>query len=114
MRVALIAPPFLPVPPRKYGGTELFIAQLAEGLQDMGVDVVVYTNGQSTVGVETRWLYQDPEWPVRGGADDHLKDFNHSSWAIADAATAGRCVQAIGSPAKRPIPPAAALIFSGR
>ena len=86
MRVALIAPPFLPVPPRKYGGTELFIAQLAEGLQDMGVDVVVYTNGQSTVGVETRWLYQDPEWPVRGGAYDHLKDFNHSSWAIADAA----------------------------
>ena len=33
MRVALVAPPFLPVPPKKYGGTELFIAQLAEGLR---------------------------------------------------------------------------------
>ena len=29
MRVALIAPPFIPVPPKVYGGTELFIAELA-------------------------------------------------------------------------------------
>ena len=49
MRVALVSPPFLPVPPKKYGGTELFIAQLAEGLKSAGIDVVVYTNGESTV-----------------------------------------------------------------
>ena len=35
MRVALVSSPFLPVPPRKYGGTELFIAQLAEGLKKL-------------------------------------------------------------------------------
>ena len=85
MRVALIAPPFLPVPPKKYGGTELFIALLAEGLKNSGVDVVVYTNGESTVGVETRWLYKDPQWPVSGEVYDNLKDFNHSSWAIHEA-----------------------------
>ncbi len=60
MRVALVAPPFLPVPPKKYGGTELFIAQLAEGLKNSGVDVVVYTNGESTVGVEKRVALQRP------------------------------------------------------
>lgn len=86
MRVALIAPPFLPVPPKKYGGTELFIAQLAEGLNASGIDVVVYTNGESTVDVETRWLYKNPQWPISGEPIDNLKDFNHSSWAIADAA----------------------------
>lgn len=86
MRVALVAPPFLPVPPKRYGGTELFIAQLAEGLRDMGVNVVVYTNGQSTVGVETRWLYKAPQWPLQGDVYDSLKDFNHASWAISDAA----------------------------
>jgi glycosyltransferase involved in cell wall biosynthesis len=86
MRVALIAPPFLPVPPKKYGGTELFIAQLAEGLQEAGVDVVVYTNGESTVGVEKRWLYKNQQWPIRGEVFDNLQDFNHVSWAIADAA----------------------------
>jgi glycosyltransferase involved in cell wall biosynthesis len=85
MRVALIAPPFLPVPPRKYGGTELFIAQLAEGLQNSGIDAVVYTNAESTVGVETRWLYKNPQWPISGEVFDNLKDFNHASWAIADA-----------------------------
>ncbi len=86
MRVALVAPPFLPVPPMKYGGTELFLAQLAEGLQSAGVDVVVYTNGQSTVGVEKRWLYKDNQWPISGEVYDNLKDFNHASWAICDAA----------------------------
>ncbi len=86
MRVALVAPPFLPVPPKKYGGTELFIAQLAEGLKNSGIDVVVYTNGESTVGVETRWLYKDQQWPVSGEVYDNLKDFNHSSWAIREAA----------------------------
>jgi glycosyltransferase involved in cell wall biosynthesis len=86
MRVALIAPPYLPVPPQNYGGTELFIAQLAEGLKASGVDVVVYTNGESTVGVETRWLYKNSFWPLTGEVFDNLQDFNHASWAISDAA----------------------------
>jgi glycosyltransferase involved in cell wall biosynthesis len=86
MRVALIAPPFLPVPPRNYGGTELFIAQLAEGLKASGVDVVVYANGESTVGVESRWLYKNSCWPLTGEVFDNLQDFNHASWAVSDAA----------------------------
>ena len=86
MRVALISPPFLAVPPKKYGGTELFIAQLAEGLKASGTDVVVYTNGESTVGVETRWFYRKAQWPLRGEVFDNLQDFNHASWAISDAA----------------------------
>ena len=86
MRIALIAPPFITVPPQRYGGTELFIAQLAEGLAARGVDVVVYTNGQSRVAVETRWLYAEPQWPIKGEIFDNLKDMNHSSWAMADAA----------------------------
>jgi glycosyltransferase involved in cell wall biosynthesis len=86
MRVALVSPPFLPVPPQRYGGTELFIAQLAEGLRNSGVEVVVYSNGESTVDVETRWIYENQQWPIRGEVFDNLKDFNHSSWAISDAA----------------------------
>ena len=86
MRVALISPPFLAVPPKKYGGTELFIAQLAEGLKAAGLDVVVYTNGESTVGVEKRWIYKNEQWPISGEVFDNLLDFNHASWAVADAA----------------------------
>ena len=85
MRVALVAPPFIPVPPRKYGGTELFVGQLAEGLQKIGIDVVVYANGESTVDTEIRWLYDRAQWPIEGEVFASLTDINHSSWAIEDA-----------------------------
>ncbi len=85
MRIALIAPPFICVPPQRYGGTELFIGQLAIGLGRRGLDVVVYTNGESAIEVEKRWLYAKPQWPLKGEVYDNLKDMNHSSWAVADA-----------------------------
>ncbi len=87
MRVALIAPPFIPIPPKKYGGTELFIAVLAEALQKSGIEVVVYTNAESTIRVETRCLYAHSQWPIRGDFAESLRDYNHSSWAIRDAAS---------------------------
>lgn len=86
MRVALIAPPFIPVPPREYGGTELFIGHLAGELQRQGVQVVVYTNGESTLGVEKRWVFERSQWPIRNQEYAQLKDLEHTSWAVADAA----------------------------
>jgi glycosyltransferase involved in cell wall biosynthesis len=74
------------VPPERYGGTELFIAQLAWGLRQRGLDVVVYANGASTIETEKRWLYREAQWPLQGEIYDNLKDMNHSSWAVADAA----------------------------
>ena len=64
MRVALIAPPFIPVPPVRYGGTELFVGCLAEGLKQKGIDVVVYATGDSTVATELRFLYPKSGWPL--------------------------------------------------
>ena len=49
MRIGLIASPFIPVPPTRYGGTELFVANLAESLRRLNVHVSVYANGESTV-----------------------------------------------------------------
>ena len=85
MRIALIASPFISVPPARYGGTELFIAQLAEGLTKRGFDVVVYTNGQSRVNAEVRWLYEQNQWPIDEELYANLKDMNHTAWAIRDA-----------------------------
>lgn len=86
MRVGLIAAPFIPVPPRHYGGTELFVANLAEGLQLRGIDVVVYSNGESMLNVENRYLYPKMEWPVHNDIHVQFKDSNHTSWAVHDAA----------------------------
>jgi len=84
VRIALIASPFISVPPKKYGGTELFIAQLAEGLSRHGVDVVVYANGESKVRTELRWLYAQDDWPIQGELYANLKDLNHTSWSVND------------------------------
>jgi glycosyltransferase involved in cell wall biosynthesis len=86
MRIALIAPPFISVPPPKYGGTELFLAQLARGLRDLGLEPIVYTNGESKIDVERRWLYAKSQWPIKGEVYDNLIDVNHTAWAVADAA----------------------------
>ena len=85
MRIGLIASPFISVPPARYGGTELFVAQLAEGLKNSGFDVVVYANGESQLSAEIRWLYKKSQWPIDGELYATLKDMNHSAWAIRDA-----------------------------
>lgn len=85
MRVALIAPPLIAVPPADYGGTELFVAHLATSLQEMGIEVVVYANGDSTVPVTRRSLYERAEWPIKNAEHAWIRDVNHTSWAVHDA-----------------------------
>ncbi len=58
MRIALIAPPWLPVPPPAYGGTEAVIDRLARGLATKGNEVVLFTTGDSTCPVPTAWCYE--------------------------------------------------------
>jgi glycosyltransferase involved in cell wall biosynthesis len=87
LKIGIVAPPFIPVPPKEYGGTELFIAHLAEGLRELDTEVVVYTNGESTVNVEKRWLFERGQWPIRGDASAALRDIDHTTWALQDAAT---------------------------
>lgn len=86
LRIALIAAPFIAVPPADYGGTELFVAHLAEGLKKTGVDVVVYTIGESTVNAERRFLYKQSQWPIKMSEMTWVKHLNHEAWAIEDAA----------------------------
>jgi glycosyltransferase involved in cell wall biosynthesis len=55
VRVGIIAPPWVSVPPEAYGGTEEFIDELARGLDRRGHDVVMFTTGDSTCPVTRRW-----------------------------------------------------------
>lgn len=47
MKIALLSPPYLSVPPKKYGGTEKIISLLADGLVDEGHDVTLFATGDS-------------------------------------------------------------------
>ena len=86
MRIALIVSPFISVPPTRYGGTELFIALLAEGLEKRGIEAVVYCNGESTVNAEKRSYYPRAEWPLSTETSGMLKELDHVSWSIEEAA----------------------------
>lgn len=57
LRVGLIAPPWVTVPPEVYGGTELVVDLLARGLAEAGCDVRLFTTGDSTCPVPREWLY---------------------------------------------------------
>jgi glycosyltransferase involved in cell wall biosynthesis len=64
MRIGLIAPPWVPVPPPAYGGTELVIDNLARGLRELGHDVRLFTVGESTCPVPKEFLYREPAAPI--------------------------------------------------
>ncbi len=83
LRVGVVAPPWLPVPPPGYGGTELMIDALCLGLRRLGHEVVLFTLGTSTTPVERRWLF-DAMNPDRMGAA--VEEFRHTL-AAYDALT---------------------------
>lgn len=58
MRVAMIAPPWLALPVRGYGGIELVVQGLVEGLRKEGIDVELFTNGAHKMpGIKTHSFY---------------------------------------------------------
>lgn len=61
MRIGLIAPPWLPVPPPCYGGTEEIIDGLATGLLAAGHDVRLFTTGDSTSRVDRSYVFPRSE-----------------------------------------------------
>jgi glycosyltransferase involved in cell wall biosynthesis len=58
VRIGVITPPWVPVPPGAYGGTEAFIDELARALDRRGHDVVMFTTGDSTCPVSRRWVLE--------------------------------------------------------
>jgi glycosyltransferase involved in cell wall biosynthesis len=81
MRIAMISTPFVSTPPRDYGGTELVIHELTEGLVERGHQVTMFATGDSVTNAELRHLYPQAQWPP-----DPLIDLNHVSWAMREIA----------------------------
>ena len=66
LRIGMLAPPWLAVPPHEYGGTELVIDVLSRGLQQLGHEVILFTIGESQCAVPKTWLFETSE-PDRMG-----------------------------------------------
>jgi glycosyltransferase involved in cell wall biosynthesis len=78
MRVAQIAPPWIPVPPITYGGTELMVAALIRGLRDRGVEVWLFSAGDSSLPVPQYGHFLKSFWPP-----DKFSENLHLSHAFA-------------------------------
>ena len=47
--MGVIAPPWIPVPPTGYGGTEAMLDNMIGGLVDLGIRVVVVAHAESRI-----------------------------------------------------------------
>lgn len=75
MKIAIIAPPWVPTPPRTYGGTESVLDTLARGLQNMGHEVVLFATGDSTCPVPRRYRFENALGT--GRADSEIMESLH-------------------------------------
>jgi glycosyltransferase involved in cell wall biosynthesis len=64
VRIGVIAPPWIAVPPPAYGGTEAVLDNLARGLAALGHDVTLFTVGESTCPVTRRHRYPTAMEPM--------------------------------------------------
>lgn len=72
MKIAIIAPPWVPVPPPAYGGTEAVLDTLARGAQSAGHDVLLYSTGDSTCPVPLASTFERALGTVSTGAASEL------------------------------------------
>lgn len=84
MRIAVIAPPWAPIPPNLYGGIELIVDELARGFQDAGHEVLLYATGDSTSSVPTMWALEHAEGNRIGMAVPELRHVMHAYQAVQD------------------------------
>ncbi|HWH24276.1 MAG TPA: glycosyltransferase family 4 protein [Candidatus Limnocylindria bacterium] len=75
MRIALLAPPLLPVPPIAYGGTERVVATLATHLHRRGHRLTVFAAGDSRLPCPVVPVVERALWPAgfRGDAAAYLQ-----------------------------------------
>jgi len=57
MKIGMIAPPWFPLPPRGYGGIELVVSLLTEGLVARGHDVTLFASGDSVTAARLSYVF---------------------------------------------------------
>ena len=84
MRIAVIAPPWTPVPPKLYGGIELVVDRLATGFLRAGHDVLLFTTGESTCEVPRAWVLPEAEHVRIGMVVPELRHIMAAYEAVQD------------------------------
>jgi glycosyltransferase involved in cell wall biosynthesis len=59
MKILLISPPWIRVPPKGYGGIEWVVALLSDELQKKGHEVVLFATGDSDTRANLKYVFQE-------------------------------------------------------
>jgi glycosyltransferase involved in cell wall biosynthesis len=87
LRIALLAPPWIPVPAPGYGGIEEVVRLLAEGLVERGHDVTMFAPPGSESPADVQVPLDRPH-PDEIGLSLHEADHVARAWAALDEAAA--------------------------
>ena len=83
MRIGMIAPPWFPLPPRRYGGIEFVVSLLTEGLVQRGHEVTLFASGDSSTLAQLSSTYARA--PFERIGVDHTIEVVHSLAAYTRA-----------------------------
>jgi glycosyltransferase involved in cell wall biosynthesis len=72
MRIAMVAPPWLEVPPQGYGGIEAVCADLADGLVARGHEVHLFGSGENRTSANFLRTYEDPPTELIGASEPEV------------------------------------------
>lgn len=82
MKIAMLAPPWIKIPPAGYGGIEWVVHYLSEAMVERGHDVTLFATGDSTTNARLEAVF-DKEMPDRIG--QALYEVQHVSACIRQA-----------------------------
>ena len=78
LKIAQLAPPWIEVPPKKYGGTELITSYLCEGLLKKGHDVTLFASGDSKTRAKLKSTFPEALYKVKNTWHDDFSSILHS------------------------------------
>lgn len=84
MKIAQIAPPWLALPPKTYGGTESVLATLIEAQIDQGHDVTVFAPGDAKTSAQLVSFFSPSLLQAGVPWSMHLKAFYHLQKAVEE------------------------------
>ena len=58
LKIAILSPTWFPVPPTGYGGIELVVSLLADGLVDAGHEVTLFASGDSLTKANLSYIFE--------------------------------------------------------
>jgi glycosyltransferase involved in cell wall biosynthesis len=82
VRIALICPPWLAVPPKGYGGIEWVVSMEADGLAEAGHDVTLFATGDSITTARLEYVFDVA--PGSKAINDVTLDTTHTLFSLRD------------------------------